>query len=173
MQQQQQLRMNQQSLEVNQQQMNMQRRQMLVEQQANVANIQAGHPERNSLQNAGQKVRPPLKTCTQEVPRKHITMESQTEALTQQLNTVNKQSSLVSAAPQTEASMGSADEVDWREEMFQQIKDLKDAYLSELVTLDQISVVPKITKEEFEAFSKDKTEQFKFMVYMKKRIKVM
>ncbi|KAK3145322.1 hypothetical protein QOZ80_4AG0327280 [Eleusine coracana subsp. coracana] len=74
---------------------------------------------------------------------------------------------------EAETSMESVEEMDWREDMFQQMKDLKDAYLSELVELDQVSAVPKMKKEEFESLPKDKAEQYRFRVYMKKRIRTM
>ncbi|KAK3143161.1 hypothetical protein QOZ80_4BG0359230 [Eleusine coracana subsp. coracana] len=74
---------------------------------------------------------------------------------------------------EAKTSMDSVEETDWREDMFQQMKGLKDAYLSELVELDKVSAVPKMTKEEFESLPKDKAEQYRFRVYMKKRIRTM
>ncbi|GJN12019.1 hypothetical protein PR202_ga30262 [Eleusine coracana subsp. coracana] len=159
---QQQMRMNQHSLEVNQHKMNRQNSQMLVAQQVNDAKMQTGHPrDQNNQQNAGLNV----ESASQMY--KHIKIEPQL------LVTDNQECSLQNVIPQTVASMESVEEMDWREDMFQQMKDLKDAYLSELVELDQVSAVPKMTKEEFESLPKDKAEQYRFRVYMKKRIRTM
>jgi PAX-interacting protein 1 len=128
---QQQLRMNQQGPEVNQQKMNKHNSQFLAAKQVSISDMHTGHPrEWNSQQNAGMNVGSPLQKD------KHIENE-------------NSAYGLHSATPQTgglfladnlvygtrilhaqcffslcyfSASTGNAEEIDWREEMFQQVR---------------------------------------------------
>jgi hypothetical protein len=82
---QQQLRMNQQGPQVNPQKMNKHNIEILAAKQANVRNMHTGHPrERNSQQTY-----------------KHRKMETQPTDVLQHLITVNQQSSLQTAIPQT------------------------------------------------------------------------
>nr|CAB3486430.1 unnamed protein product [Digitaria exilis] len=71
------------------------------------------------------------------------------------------------------ATTGSSGDVDWREEMFQQMKPLKDAYLSELKELNQAVLVPKITQEQFESLPEDKADRQRFKVNLKRKMAVM
>ncbi|KAL6885622.1 hypothetical protein ACP4OV_010401 [Aristida adscensionis] len=147
---------NQQGLGANQQKMQMQRYQMLG---ANVTNMNTGYHEGlNNQQNPGwaSGLQSPLKACGQEELKK-THLESQLIAPTHQKITINQQNNLHRLGPQTS---GSAGEVDCREEIFQQIKSWKDAYLSELIELNQTLVVPKQTEEQLKSLPKDKADSY-------------
>ncbi|KAF8641575.1 hypothetical protein HU200_067765 [Digitaria exilis] len=151
----------------NQQQMDRQNYQMMVWQQANATNMHNGHPGGQSSQ-AGARVglQSTLKMHEQGALNELIKMQPQPMAQTQQLIAVSQQNSL---SPTT----GSSGDVDWREEMFQQMKPLKDAYLSELKELNQAVLVPKITQEQFESLPEDKADRQRFKVNLKRKMAVM
>ncbi|KAJ1269892.1 hypothetical protein BS78_06G012900 [Paspalum vaginatum] len=173
-----QLTVNQQGLGFNRQPMDRDKSQMLgVMQHPNAANkTHNDHPEaHNSQQNpAGMTVglQSMLKVREQEAPDKHINIEHQPIGA-QQLITVSQQNSSHCTLPQTSATTGSAGEVDWRDEMFLQIKQLKDVYLSDLLEMNQVVTVPNITEEQLESLPKDKAEKYRFNVHMKKKITMM
>ncbi|RCV32593.1 hypothetical protein SETIT_7G015500v2 [Setaria italica] len=159
---QEQMMANQQGLGFNQQQDRL-KYQILVEQQANVTNTNNSHPgAQNNHPGITVGFRSMLKMHEQEALNEHIKMEPQPVSLLQPLITVSQQNSSFS-------TMGRAGEVDWREDMFQQIKPLKDAHLSELMELNQVLHVPKLTEKQFESLPKDKAGQYIFRVNLKKR----
>lgn len=69
--------------------------------------------------------------------------------------------------------MASAGEVSIREETFQHITSLKDGYLSKLMELDRMYVVPNLTKEHVQSLPSDETEEFNSRVRIKKLISEM
>ncbi|CAL5028869.1 unnamed protein product [Urochloa decumbens] len=158
---QEQMIVNQQGSGFDQQQQDRKKYQMLVAQQDNVTTMHSAHPgAQNSEHGITVGLQSTLKMHGQEALNEHIKMEPQL------LVTGNQQNSLFSI-------MGRAGEVDWREEMFQQIKPLKDAHLSELMELDQAIHVPKLTEKQFESLPKDKAGQYRFRVNLKKRTTLM
>ncbi|CAL5035805.1 unnamed protein product [Urochloa decumbens] len=158
---QEQMIVNQQGLGFNQQQQDRQNYQMLVAQQDNA------HPgAQNSEHGITVASQSTLKMHEQEAFNEHIKMEPQPVAQPQPLISGSQQNNLSS-------TMGRAGEVDWREEMFQQIKPLKDAHLSELMELHQAVHVPKLTEKQFESLPKDKAGQYRFRVNLKKRTALM
>ncbi|OEL17803.1 hypothetical protein BAE44_0021178 [Dichanthelium oligosanthes] len=162
---QEQMMVHQQGLGFSQQQMDRQKYQMLVAQQANVTKVHNGHPgAQNSQPGATVGLESTLKMHEQEALNENIKMEPQPMALPQQLIT------LFTSCLSFSATRGSAGEVDWREEMFQQIKPLKDAYLSKLMELDQLVLVPKITEKQLESLPKDKAEKYRSRVNWKQKM---
>ncbi|KAL6653100.1 hypothetical protein ACP70R_012025 [Stipagrostis hirtigluma subsp. patula] len=161
--------MNQQGLGVNQQQMDRKRYHSDVPQQGNVAKMHIGHPGvQNNQQNVGRTIglQSPLTVYEQEVLKEQIKIEPQPMIPHPQMITVGQQSNMLS-------TMGNAGEVDWREEMFQEIKPLKDAYLLELVEFDRSVFVPYITKKQLESLPKDKADQYRIRAHLKKKIRTM
>ncbi|CAN6242453.1 unnamed protein product [Urochloa humidicola] len=163
---QEQMLLNQQGFGFSQQQQESQY-QMLVVQQDNITKIHNGHPgAQNSQHGITVGLQSTLKMHEQEALNEHVKMEPHHVAVPQPLITINQQNSLFS-------TMGRAGQVDWREEMFQQIKPLKDAHLSELMELDQAIHVPKLTEKQFESLPEDKAGQYRFRVNLKKRTALM
>ncbi|RLM75563.1 hypothetical protein C2845_PM15G00880 [Panicum miliaceum] len=151
---------NQKGLGFNQQQMNRQKYQMRVAQHASITKMHNGHPgARNSQPGATVGLRSTSRTHEQEALNEQIEMEPQPMALPQQLITAT--------------TMGSAGEVDWREKMFQKIKPLKDAYLSELMELDKAILVPKLSQRQFESLPNDRVQQYRYRVHLKQKTKLM
>ncbi|CAL5028872.1 unnamed protein product [Urochloa decumbens] len=152
---------------INQQQVGMQRYQMLG---ANVARMNDGYSggwnnELNVVCASG--IQSPLKASDQVALKRQNNMESQLMILAQKQNTINQQSNVHCPSSQSQAKMESAGEVDWREEMAQQIKPLKDAYFSELVELDQNTVVPSMTEEQLKLLPREKADNYTYKLKMK------
>ncbi|PVH34739.1 hypothetical protein PAHAL_7G020400 [Panicum hallii] len=157
---------NQKGLGFNQQRTDREKYQMRVAQQANITKVHNGHPgARNSQPGATVGLRSASRMREQGALNEHIEMEPQPMALPQQLITASQQNILFS-------TMGSAGEVDWREEIFQKIKPLKDAYLSELMELDKVIFVPKLSQKQFELLPNDRAEQYRYRVHLKQKTKL-
>uniref|UniRef100_A0A0D9W1X8 Uncharacterized protein n=1 Tax=Leersia perrieri TaxID=77586 RepID=A0A0D9W1X8_9ORYZ len=148
------MRMNKQYMRGSQQQNCTQRNQILGVQQANVAKMQIGHP---GVQNNRQNVR---KECQPMTPP-------------QQRIGVAQQSSFVCQSPQTSGAIISPGEVDWREEIFQKITSLKEAYLSEVKEFDKMVRVPNLTKEQIRALPMEKARGYRRALVLKQLIKSM
>ncbi|CAO2041664.1 unnamed protein product [Urochloa humidicola] len=152
---------------INQQQVGMQRYQMLG---ANVVRMNDGcsggwNNKSNVVCPSG--IQSPLKASEQVALKRHINMESQSMTPAQRQITINQQSNVHCPSPQSQAKMESAGEVEWREEMAQQIKPLKDAYFSELVELDQNTVVQSITEEQLKSLPREEADNYKNMLKLK------
>ncbi|CAN6242448.1 unnamed protein product [Urochloa humidicola] len=152
---------------INQQQVGMQRYQKLG---ANVVRMNDGYSggwnnQSNVVCLSG--IQSPLKASEQVALKRHINMESQSMTPTQRQITINQQSNVHCPSPQSQAKMANAGEVDWREEMAQQIKPLKDVYFSELVELDQNTVVQSITEEQLKSLPREEADNYKNMLTLK------
>ncbi|CAL5028871.1 unnamed protein product [Urochloa decumbens] len=143
-----------QDLELNQQQLDRLMYQMLAEQQPLVSKIHIHNRDGgNSLQNSG------------------LTTKMRSEK--QQLMIFNHKNSSPCGMTQTLATTGGAEKDNWREGKFQLIKTFKDAYLPELIELNQVFILPHITQEKLELLPKDITEEHRFKVHVKHTIKMM
>ncbi|KAL6653099.1 hypothetical protein ACP70R_012024 [Stipagrostis hirtigluma subsp. patula] len=148
--------------DLNQLQILTQRHQMLGD---NVTSMNISYPGGwNNMQNAGWTAAPqsPLRVCGKEVLKKQTSMESPPMGPAQQKITINQQSNAHCPSPQISVTMGSAEEVDWREEIFQQqkIESWKDNYFSDLIELNRTVGAPKLTEEQLQSLPKDKAEAY-------------
>ncbi|TKW03044.1 hypothetical protein SEVIR_7G040000v4 [Setaria viridis] len=152
---------------INQQPVGLQRYQMLG---ANVAKTNDGYSGGwNNQQNAGwaSGIQSPSTACEQVELKRQTNMESQLMPPAERQITINQQSNAHCPSPQSQARMESAREVDWREEMVQQIKSLKDAYFLELVELDQNFVLQRLTEEQFKSLPREKVDTYNQMLQKK------
>ncbi|KAK3145323.1 hypothetical protein QOZ80_4AG0327320 [Eleusine coracana subsp. coracana] len=155
---------NHQGLRVNQHHTNSQWYQMVGAN--NVAKLNSGYPGGlNSQQNVGCTAgeQSSFKACGQEMLKQQNNMESQSITVNQQGNNVY----CPNPAPET---TNHDEAVDWREDMFQQIKLWKSKHFSDIMELNRMLVIPKITEEQLQSLPKCKAEAYKHNLFVKNMI---
>ncbi|OEL32583.1 hypothetical protein BAE44_0006398 [Dichanthelium oligosanthes] len=159
----------QQHFGITQQQVGEQRHQMLG---ANAVKMNDGYSGGwNNQQNAGLASGiQPLKAREQVALKRQTNMETQSMPPAQRQIAVNQQSNVHCPSPQNQARMVSAGQVDWKEEIVQQIKSMKDTYFSELMELDQNIVLPRLAKEQLKSLPREKADTYNRMSRVKSSI---
>ncbi|KAG8051005.1 hypothetical protein GUJ93_ZPchr0009g1906 [Zizania palustris] len=128
--------------------LNMQRHQMYGSQQKNVAGMQIGHPRGQNNQQ--------IKMFSPDQP-----------IVPPQQRAVDQRSTSSCLSTETSTMTGYVGGVDWREQMLQKIRSLKDAYFSELMELDRSIFLRRLTQEQFQSLPKDQADRYRLTVKLK------
>ncbi|KAK3143162.1 hypothetical protein QOZ80_4BG0359240 [Eleusine coracana subsp. coracana] len=112
-----------------------------------------------------------FQACGQEMLKQQTNMESQLIAPGNYGQvTVNQQGNNVYCPNPTPETTNHDEAVDSREEMFQQIESWKAKHFSDIMELNRMLVIPKITKEQLQSLPKCKAEAYKHNLFVKNMI---